>query len=180
MKEQNTINLLRTTSASPELALWANRLRVASYIAVGGLLTLGLLLGGVYAFLRRETDALEQNKAQLVSRISRERAKEGLLLSLKQRIGVAAKIGETQRSLGAVLDTINRIADANQLLGVTSDEKQQIRIIVKTGSVEEAAGVIANVLRMELAKRVINPQLVGLDLGSDGSVRITVAFVHSS
>ena len=180
MKEQSTINLLHTRSASPEVALWANRLRMAGYIAIGGLLMLGLLLGGAYVFLRRETEALAQRKTALVSQISQERAKEGLLLSLKQRVGVAAKIQETQRSLGAVLDTINRIADANQLLGVTSDEKQQIRIIVKTGSVEEAAGVIANVLRMATAKRVINPQLIGLDVSSDGSVRITIAFVHST
>ncbi|MEK7119082.1 MAG: hypothetical protein AAB457_03420 [Patescibacteria group bacterium] len=180
MKEQSTINLVRTKSESPEVLVWTNRLRMAGTIGMGGLLVVGLVLGGVYAFLRRETETLVQNKAELTSQISQERVKEGLLLSLKQRIGVAAKIGETQRSLGVILDTINRIADPNELLAVTSDEKQQIRIIVKTGSVEEAAGVIANVFRMVLAKRVINPQLVGLDLGSDGSVRMTIAFVHSS
>lgn len=179
MKEQNTINLLRTKSTSPELLYWANRLRVAGIVSVGALLISGLVLGGVYLFLRKDTERLEQNKSELISRVSQERVKEGLLLSLKQRIGVAAKIQETEHSLGVVLDTVNRIADAKELIAVTSDEKQQIRIIVKTGSVEEAARVIANVLRMVQAKLVINPQLVGLDLGSDGSVRITIAFVHS-
>ncbi|MBI5449697.1 hypothetical protein HY948_05305 [Candidatus Gottesmanbacteria bacterium] len=180
MKEQDTINLLRTKSDSPELEYWASRLRVAGYIGVAGLLVIGLLLGGGYLILRRETNSLEDKKSVLITRINQERTKEGLLLSLKQRIGLASKVGETQRSLGTVLDTINRIAETDQLVAITRDEKQQIRIIVKTKSVEEAAGVIANVLRMVAAKRVINPQLVGLDLGSDGSVRVTVAFVHSS
>lgn len=180
MREQNNINLLRTTSGSPELALWASRLRMVSYVAVGTVVTAGVLLGGAYMFLQRETAALIQNKTGLTLQVSQVHVKEGLLVSLKQRVGVSSKIQDTVRSFGVVLDTINRIADAKQLLAVTSDEKQQIRIIVKIGSVEEAAGIIANVFRMVLAKRVINPQLVGLDLHSDGSVRMTIAFVHSS
>ena len=86
MKEQSTINLVRTKSESPEVLVWTNRLRMAGTIGMGGLLVVGLVLGGVYAFLRRETETLVQNKAELTSQISQERVKEGLLLSLKQDI----------------------------------------------------------------------------------------------
>lgn len=181
MAEQSTINLLQTkTGLSGKLAQFEGQLRGAGLVALGGVLTLGVIVGALYFFFLWERGNLEQTKAGLIREITGARTKEGLQLLVKRRVAVVEKVRGTQRQLGAILDTIGTIAKPQQILAINYDEGQQIRLLVKTGSVEEAAGIFISMLRLVEEKRIVNPQLIGLQLGKDGSVKLTVSFAHAS
>ncbi len=174
-----TINLLKTRSGrAPEWAGIEHWLRVVSLGLLGLILFSGAALGAAYAWLTQETNRLEQEKATLSQQIASERAKEGLLLSIKKRTALTEKVLGVQHSMASVLDVAQTIAPGNQLLSVVVDEQQQIRVVAKTASVEDAAAVLLSLMQAVETKRIVSAQLVGLELEKDGGVRLTVSFVQ--
>ena len=132
----------------------------------------------VYLFLRQEQARLEQEKAGLVGQVTAQRTKEGLLISVKHGAARIEKVQQVQQSMGRILDVADAIALNNQLLSVVVDEQQQILIVMKTVTVEDAAGILVSLMDMTETKRVVNPKLVNLEVAEDGSVYMTVSFVQ--
>ncbi|MEK7129826.1 MAG: hypothetical protein AAB803_02290 [Patescibacteria group bacterium] len=176
----NTINLLQTkTGNTAQLLAWEQKLKSASTVAVVALFSIGLVTAGSYAVLRWERKTLEETKARLMQDISRQRTKEGLQLLVKQRTGTVANVLALQRPIAPILDTVAAVSAPQEVQTVTYDEKGQVRLTVKAATIEAAAKVVADMLRLVQEKRIVNPQLVGLSLGKDRSIQMTVAFVQS-
>jgi len=175
------INLLKNkTGISPEMVNIEVWLRMVSLATLAIVIVVGMVVGGGYIFLQQERVRLEQEKATLEQQLAQERQKEGMLATLKRRVALMGKIQTVQRSMGSVLSIAQTIAPGSQLTSIIVDEQQQIKVTAQTASIEEAAGVIINLLALAESNRVVSPELVGLELGKDGSVKLTVSFVQGT
>lgn len=176
----NTINLLQTkTGNTAQILAWEQKLKSASLVGVVALFSIGLVTAGFYGVLRWERKTLEETKARLMQDIGRQRTKEGLLLWVKQRTGTVSNVLAVQRPMAPILDTVATVAAPYQVQTITYDEKGQVRLTVKAESIEAAAAIIRGIIGLAQEKRIVNPQLVGLSLGKDRSIQMTVAFVQS-
>ncbi len=173
------INLLKNrTGISPELAALEAWLLPVSFVFVGAVFVAGVALLSVHLFLQQEQARLEQEKSELVQQVTAQRTKEGLLISVKHSAARIEKVQQVQQSMGGILDVADAIALNNQLLSIVVDEQQQILVVMKTVTVEDAAGILVSLMDMTEMKRVVNPKLVNLEVAEDGSVYMTVSFVQ--
>ncbi|MBI5619741.1 hypothetical protein HY950_02150 [Candidatus Gottesmanbacteria bacterium] len=176
----NTINLLQTkTGNTAQFLMWEQKLRSVSIGAVLALFSIGLVAAASYGVLRWERSTLEETRARLIQDISRQRTKEGLLLLTKQRAGIVSNILASQRDASLILDTVATIAVPEQVQTITLDEKGQVRLAIKAESIGAAAAIVAGIIGQAQEKRIVNPQLVGLSLGKDRTIQMTIAFVQS-
>lgn len=176
----NEINLLQTkTGNTAQLLVWEQKLKSASTVAVIALFSTGLILAAFYAVLRWERRTLEETKVRLTQDIEKQKTKEGLLFLVKKRAGTVSNVLAVQRPIASILDTVTTVSAPQEVQTVTYDEKGQVRLTVKAATIEAAANVVADMLRLVQEKRIVNPQLVGLSLGKDRSIQMTVAFVQS-
>ena len=173
------INLLKTKSGiSAQLVVlgeWLSRIGIAALLLV---LVAGAGLATAYVWLAQDIRRQEDTKTRLVAELEQNRQKEGLLISLKRRAAVAEKIRIVQRPLGGLFTITSSFVPEGKLVSLRMDEQLQVQVQAQAASIEEVAIIILGLESLARDKRIINPQLVGLDIGKDGSVRLTVSFVE--
>ncbi len=172
------INLLKTkTSLTPELITLMEKLRVGSFVAIGVVLVVGFLIAMSPLFLTGERNSLLEAKKQLVAAIAADARKEGLFLSVKDRIPVVDRAIQSEKPWGQILDMVGSIILPPKLLSLAVDDHYVVFLNVKAGSVEEIAGWINSIIDLVSQKRIRSPQLVSLQLTKEGSMLVSFSFI---
>lgn len=177
MPKSSDINLLKAkTVLSPGLLAIEEQLRKTSMIVLIMLFLTGIFFGLGYVILRGQYIKSNGQKEQLVQAISRELQKEGLFVTLKDRIDIVGRIVEIQHTWLSVLDLVDRVTASGKQTSFAVSEKDEVNLIITSSSLEETFDVIERMLAEVDAKTVVNPILESTSYQKDGSVRISLAF----
>ncbi len=172
------INLVKTkTSLTPELVAFMGQLRLASFVGIGGVLVVGFLIGVSFLFLTNERNSLAETKKQLLVAIAADAKKEGLFISLKDRVPVVDRAIQNEKPWGQILDMVGNVILPPKLVSLAVDDHQVVSLSVKAGSVEEVAGWINSIIDLVAKKRVRSSQLVSLQLTKEGSMLVSFSFI---
>lgn len=170
------INLLKAkTLLTPQMIAFEGQLRKASLIFLGLLLLVGLFFGVGYLILRQRYEGLFQKREDAKAAIAGEIRKEGLLMSIKDRLVLAKKVLDVQESWPEVLSLTARIMGSKNTSFSISDARS-IGLSIKTDSLEEAFAVVDQVLTEANAKTLASPTLDGVQYQTDGTMRLSLTF----
>ncbi len=173
-----TINLIKTkTSSSPQLeALEA----VLKKISFGGLLALiisSVAVGGLFFYLRAQKEQLEGTKATLTQSITQNTNKEGLLLSIRQRISIIDKIQANKSPAGPLFDILGTVVSPSQLFGLALDDHNEAIVTIHVKSIDDVVTIVDLLLKAVEEKQAKSPKLVSLTLARDGTIEVALSFV---
>lgn len=170
------INLLKAkTLLTPQMLLIEEQLRKASLIFLGLLLLVGVFFGVGYLVLRQRYEGLFQKREDAKAAIAGEIRKEGLLMSIKDRLALSKKVLDIQESWPEVLRLTARIM-GNKNTSFSISDARSIGLSIKTDSLEEAFAVVDQVLTEANAKTLANPTLDGVQYQIDGTMRLSLTF----
>lgn len=176
--KSSDINLLKAkTLLTPQMLAIEEQLRRASLIFLLFLLGTGIFFSVGYLILRRSHEGLVADKQAVMTAISAQTRKEGLSLSIKDRLTIAGKIIEQEKSWIAVLDLIERIVGSGKHTSFTVNDKEEVSLSINTASLEEAFVVVDHVLTESKTKALAHPILDTVQYQKDGSVRLSLTFV---
>lgn len=171
------INLIkRDVSSMGQWSKLEDGLRVASLWFLGGLFAAGLVTGAAFFYLRAQTEALEEQKIRTVREINTQSGKEGLLLSLKDRIGIASKALDAAKPWGKVFTLLRDIAYEEAFSSVSVDENGRVSTALELASVDETVTVVTNIMALAGERALRTPQMISFALRDDGRVALTVSF----
>ena len=170
------INLLKAkTLLTPQMIAIEEQLRKASLIFLGLLFLTGIFLGVGYLVLRQKYEGLFQKREDAKAAIAGEIRKEGLLMSIKDKLVLAEKVLDVQDSWPEVLHLTARIM-GNKNTSFSISDSRSIGLSIKTDSLEEAFAVVDQVLTEANAKTLASPTLDGVQYQQDGTMRLSLTF----
>lgn len=171
------INLLKAkTMLTPQMVAIEGQLRTASRVVIIALLSLSLFFGVGYVILSRQYGAVSAQRQLFMTAIEGELPKEGLYLSLKDRIAIVSHIIEQQRSWLGVLDMIDRVTATGARTSFAVNEKDEVSLSITNETLEETFGVVDRILAEVTAKTMANPILESVQYQEDGTVRVSLTF----
>lgn len=174
--KSSDINLLKAkTLLTPEMVALEEQLRKGSLIFLGLLLVVGLFFGVWYLILRQKYDGLSQRKQDAKTAIAGEIRKEGLLMSIKDRLVLAKKILDIEETWPPVFGLTARIMGSKNTSFFINDARS-ISLSIKSDSLEEAFTVVDQVLNEANAKTLVNPTLDGVQYQNDGIIHLSLTF----
>lgn len=177
MVKLSEINLLKAkTVLTPQLLAIELQLRTISLIFLIVLLFTGMFFGVGYVILRQKYQQVTDQKQSVMAAISGELRKEGLYLSIKDRLRLASGILEVQRSWQGVLDLIDRIIGQQSRTSFTVDEQDAVSLTITNDSLEETFVVVDRILAEVRAKTMANPVLESVQYQKDATVRVSLTF----
>lgn len=176
MNKSTDINLLKAkTLLTPQMLLIEEQLRKSSLIFLGLLLVVGMFFGVGYLILRQKYEGLFQKRQAAKVAIAGEIRKEGLLMSIKDRLVLVKKVLDSQESWPEVLVLTARIMGGKNT-SFSINGKREIGLSIKTDSLEEAFIVVDQVLTEANAKTLVKPVLDGVQYQKDGKVNLSLTF----
>ncbi len=159
-----------------ELSRVEELLRVAAVWSLAGLFVTGLIIGGLFLFLRNRTQQAEQTKVRIVREINTHSAKEGLLLSLKDRISIAGKALDAAKPWGKMFAILEQISNTGTFSSISIDETGRVNTALELVSIDDAVSVIGNLMVLSSEKALRTPQMLSFALKDDGIVQLTISF----
>lgn len=173
----NDINLLqRKASAFKHFSDLERKLRIASVWLLGGLFVGGLLIGAALLVLRGRVRSLEAEKIALMRDINAQKTKEGLLLSLKDRVGIAAKALDAAKPWGKLFPLLNTIAPNGGFVSLSIEESGRVNAEMEAFSIDDAVVYVANLMRLFEDRKIRSPQLLSFALLETGRIQMSVSF----
>ena len=171
------INLIkRDVGSMGQLSKLEDGLRMAALWFLGGLFVAGLAVGSTFFYLRAQTEKLEMQKLAVVKEINDQTKKEGLLLSLKDRIGIANKVLDAAKPWGKVFNVLGYIAYEGAFNSISVDDTGRVSTSLELGSIDETVDVITNIMALAGERSLRTPQMISFALRDDGRVQLTVSF----
>ena len=178
MAAPGDINLIRTkTRLSPEMLIFAERLRVISWAGLIGTIIIGILTGLLYLEFQRERQGVAEQKQQLLASIAANARKESLFIALKDRIPLVSRALNSEKPWGNILDTVALVAAPPTLYSVTVDDHQVVQLNLKSNSFDEVAGWVARVINLVNQQKVRSPQLVSFQFAKEGTILVSLSFI---
>jgi hypothetical protein len=178
MEPVKTINLIQTkTILSPQLETVTALLRKLSIWALTILIASGVVVSGVFYYLRLREEQLANTKQQLSQAIAQYMTREGLLFALKQRMGLTGKILGVQQPVGKVFDTLAGFVSPGQMTAVSLDDHNQVSLMIHAQSITDVVSITDGLMKQATVNRVRAPQLVSLTLGKEGGVDVGLLFI---
>ncbi|MBI4066662.1 hypothetical protein HY411_03010 [Candidatus Gottesmanbacteria bacterium] len=177
MTKSSDINLLKAkTMLSPQILAIEQQLRTISLLLLLILLFTGMFFGVGYVILRQKFQQVSDQKQSVAAAISGELRKEGLYLSIKDRLMITSGILEMQRSWLGVLDLIDRIIGIESRTSFTVDQQDAVSLSITNDTLEETFVVIDRILAEVTAKTMANAILESVQYQKDGTVRVLLTF----
>lgn len=177
MRKSSEINLLKAKTMLPaSLVAIEGQLRTTSMTVLVILLMTGLFFSVGYFILRKEVNAAIQKRQDMMTAIGSELRKEGLFAALKDRIGIAGRVLEGQRSWLEVLDLIGRITASGRRTAFSVNEHDQVNVNITSGTLEDTLRVAERILSEVADKTIANPILESVQYQKDGTVKVSVTF----
>lgn len=171
------INLIQKDIRSfRSLSFLESRLRLATWWLLGALFVAGVSIGIGYFFINSRIQSLENTKIDLTRQINAQSPKEGILLSLKERIGIAAKALDAAKPWGELFTTLTEIASEDEFSSLSIDDTGRVVTSLTMQSIDESVTVITNVMRLFEERKLKSPQLISFAFREDGTIQISVSF----
>jgi len=120
---------------------------------------------------------LIHTQQQLSQVISQSTAKEGLLVSVKQRSALTSKILGVQHPVGKVFDTLSTVVTSGQMTAVSLDDHNKVLLTIHAQSITDVISITDTLIKQTTTNFVRSPQLVSLTLGHDGGVDVGLSFI---
>lgn len=178
MATTDNINLIQTkTNVNPQVKAISDIIQKASYWAVGTLIIAGLLVGGIYAYLTFQGTSLRTQKDELVSQVTQDAKKEGLLLSIRQRIGVIDKVTANQKHIDKLFSVIDTVVPLGSLKSLTLDDSDKATFVAGVGSISDAVSMVDALLKQGENGTVSKTQLESFALSDISGFEISLSFV---
>lgn len=175
--KSSDINLLKAkTLLTPQMVAVEKQLKKTSLIILVFLVFTGMLFGMGYLVLRQKYEILFQKRQAAIAAISREIRKEGLLMSMKDRITNVKKVFDVQESWPGVFDLTARIVGSKKT-SFSINDTREIGLTIKTDSLEEAFVVVDQVLTEAKSQLLTHPVLGAVQYQKDGSVQLSLTFI---
>ncbi|MBI3342670.1 hypothetical protein HY032_00755 [Candidatus Gottesmanbacteria bacterium] len=177
MNKSSDINLLKAkTMLTPQLVAIEGQLRIASLVFLLVLVFTGLFFGVGYVILRKQHDSVLAHKQSLMTAIGRELPKEGLYISVKNRLAIASQILEVQRSWLGSLDLVDRVTASRGKTTFTVNENDEVSLTIVNDTLEDTFLVVKQILTEVASKTMANPVLQSVQYHKDGTVRVSLTF----
>jgi drug/metabolite transporter (DMT)-like permease len=176
----NDINLLRRTAGGlAELSSYEERLRTASWYGLLALLVAGVCIATGYIIINARYRSLQQEQVNLSRQLAAATTKEGILVSLTQRIGIANKALAAVKPWGNLFPILSSFAPANEFNTIAIDEQGRVNVVMALPSVDEAVAVVANVLTLADQKKLRSPQMLSFTFREDATIQLGLSFIPS-
>lgn len=120
---------------------------------------------------------LQAKKVQLTQRIGAAETKEGIIITLKQRIVVAQKAIDAARPWGKLFPMLEQIAPVEQFSTVTVDDSGRVSTILEVNTIDEAVSAVTNTINLFLTRSLRSAQLLSLSLRESGTVQVSLSFI---
>lgn len=173
-----TINLIQTKiEINAQTEIVTVLLRRISLWALALLIVSGLIVSGIFYYVRARDEQLTRTKLQLSQIVTENFTKEGLLASIKQRTAQITKILGVQKPVKNVFDILVLLGPPDQISSVSLDDANKVSLMISARSITEAVSVSDALVRETFLKRVRSPQLISFVLGKDGGIDIGVSFI---
>jgi hypothetical protein len=171
------INLIRKdVSSSRKFSVLEEKLRLVSVWFLGGVFVIGIAIGTAYLYISLRVRSLEATKVTLAQQINLQSAKEGILLSLKERTSVAGRALEVAKPWGKMFTVLQEIASEAQYNSLTVDDTGKVTTTLFLGSIDESVSVVLNLVRLVNERMLRTPQLLSFSYKEDATVQMTISF----
>jgi hypothetical protein len=157
--------------------VYEGKIRAIAWWGLLGLLGTGIVLGTVYFVISGRFKSLETQRAQIASQLRLASDKEGIVISLKQRILVAQKALDVARPWGKLFPLLEKVDSVDHFVTLTIDESGRVSTILEVGSIDEAVTVVTNTLDLAGQRALRSPQLLSLSLRETGTVQLGLSFI---
>lgn len=177
MYETDTINLLRAkTGISPKLTAIGKELRIVSIILTSIVVGVGLLTSVGYVVLNRNFKEHERIKKQMLDAISSQTKKEGLYVSVQDRLRVIDQILAQGYPWDSALTSILGLGSADQFKSLSIDDAGQVSLRMDSPTFEDARMVIEKIVTHIIEKDITVPRLATLRLDEEGKIHMALSF----
>jgi hypothetical protein len=172
-----SINLLKSqTPLSPQVALFEQKMKYTSLVCLVISLIIGVLTFSVWGVVSLQKSNLSSENSRLITAVNSMSEKEGIFISLKERLKVVTGVLANQKKWSPAIDNIFAIAPAANISTVDFSPQGNLSMTTTVKSIDEAFGVVNTVLSQATAKALKNPTLESLRLDKDGSVKMIISF----
>ncbi|MEK7532915.1 MAG: hypothetical protein AAB542_00615 [Patescibacteria group bacterium] len=171
------INLIKKDASSfRKLAFLEEKLRIATGWFLGLLFVAGLTIGISFLVMSSRMKTLESRKIELTKQINLQTVKEGILLSLKERTGIAGKALDAAKPWGKLFTLLGLIASEANYNALSIEESGRVTANIYLGSIDEAVVVVSNTISLADEKMLRSPQLISFVFKEDGIVQLSLSF----
>ncbi|HLD25039.1 MAG TPA: hypothetical protein VJB96_03940 [Patescibacteria group bacterium] len=147
-----------------------------AWILLASVFVLGVGIGSAYMYASQSIAKLESTNVALSRDINAQSVKEGLLLSLVERTGIAQRALAAAKPWGKLFRVLPQVAPESSFRSVSIDETSLVTTTLELGSVDEAVTVVTNMMSLANEKELRSPQMLSFSLKEDESVQMTVSF----
>ncbi len=177
MYETDSINLLRTkTGISPKLTAIGKELKMVSIILSTVVVVLGLLTAVAYIILNNNYQEHRGVKKQMEASIISESKKEGLYISIQDRLRSIEHILTNAYPWDNALTSLLAIASPNQIKSIAIDQDKQVSMRIDAETIEEARRIIENIVTHIQQRSIVKPNLTRLQLDPEGKMHMSLSF----
>lgn len=171
------INLIKKdVGAMSQFSHLEDVLRKTALWFLGVLFIFGLSVSVVFFVFRSKVEQIEARKVELVREINAQSAKEGILLALKERIGIAGKALDAAKPWGKLFTIMGRINDPSSFSSISIDETGRVSTSLELVSVDDAVTTITNVMSLSRDRSLKSPQMLGFTFREDGNIQLSLSF----
>lgn len=171
------INLIkRDVNAMSKFSRIEDMMRKIASWSLGVLFVVGVVVGGIFFFMQSQLQQTEERKISLVREINAQSAKEGILVALKNRIGIAGKALDAAKPWGNLFTIMDSIASSDSFTSVSIDETGRVSVSLELLSVDDAVIVIMNVMSLSIDRVLKTPQMLSFTFREDGKIILSLSF----
>ncbi|MEK7073791.1 MAG: hypothetical protein AAB960_00500, partial [Patescibacteria group bacterium] len=171
------INLIKKdVSSFRKIAFLEEKLRFVTLWFLGLLLVGGITIGISFLVMSSRMKTLESRKIELTKQINLQTVKEGILLSLKERTGIAGKALDAAKPWGKLFTLLGLIASEANYNALSIEESGRVTANIYLGSIDEAVVVVSNTISLADEKMLRSPQLISFVFKEDGIVQLSLSF----
>lgn len=173
----NDINLIKRNAATQnQYALLEANLRKAAWWGLSIVFVAGVLVGATMLVVSTQLSRAEARHSQLISQINAQSIKEGILVSLKQRVGVAEKALEAAKPWGKLFPVLGQIAPNGGFDALSVEESGRVTADMSLNTIDDAVSIMSNILLLFEQKTIRTPELVSFSFIEEGTIRMAVSF----
>lgn len=173
----SNINLIKIATGGARFVSIERVLTRLMWISLGVVCIAGVSIGSVYIVVNSQQSKEDARKTALIDSIKEMATKEGILVSLKQRVAVASKSLDAARPYGNLFPLLDRIAPAEYFTSLSIDDVGRSTVTLVIPSVDEAVTTVANVIVQFDEKKIRSPQLLSFALKESGIVQLSLSFI---
>ena len=174
---QEYINLFKTKAISEKFLDVATQLRRMSYLALFILVIIGGAVGFAFVFIRGVHESRTNEKNRLTQTLTQYNRREGLLLSVKERVETVKKVDATRKPWVDIVNAVSQVAAPPQLQAIVQDDQNRMALNIRVETLEETLTMTQTVLSLTRENLIKNPQLSSLTINRDGTIAFGFSFI---